>query len=102
MLGPKFHQRLKQQMSGLPGVAEVRGIGLWYAMEFVDRNGTADSKSASKLIRELRQQGVVVGGGGYAGNAIKIAPALNIDEEELSQGIDTVIAAVKSWSAARA
>ncbi|MGE3150573.1 MAG: aspartate aminotransferase family protein [Pseudorhodoplanes sp.] len=99
-VGPKFLNRMKQQLSGLPGVAEVRGIGMWYATELVDKQGAPDGKSASRILQQLKRQGIIAGGGGYSGNVVKLAPALNIDEKDLSDGVDATIAAIKASSAA--
>lgn len=98
-IGPKYHQRLKQHLSGLSGVSEVRGIGLWYAVELATPRGLPDSQAASQLLVDLRKEGVVVQTCGYAENVIKISPALTIDEDDLSNGIDTIISGVKDWSA---
>jgi len=50
---------------------------------------------ASRIAKELRARGVVMGGGGYAGHVLTIAPALVSDEADLRQGLQTVVAAVR-------
>lgn len=92
-LGGKFLGILQQRLNGAPGVAEVRGIGLWMAIEFA-RRGAPDAARASRVAKALRRRGVLVGGGGYAGQTVKIQPPLTIDEEDLGRGIDTVATAI--------
>jgi len=87
VLGEKYFPYLQQRLSGLPHVAEVRGRGLWFAIEFSGPDGSKLSALASATLRE---RGVIMGGGGYSGNVVKIAPPLNIGEEDLSAGLDKV------------
>jgi 4-aminobutyrate aminotransferase-like enzyme len=100
-LGPKYLDILKQRLSGLPGVAEVRGFGLWYAVELADSSGAPDGKSAAALLRAIRAKGVLAGGGGYAGQCIKMAPPLTVDEDDLARGLSVIADAVTEWSAQR-
>lgn len=88
LLGEKYLGIMRQRLNGVPGVAEVRGQGLWIAVELADGKGQPDAAAAGKIVQRLRDDGVVVGGGGYAGQVVKIQPPLNIDEGDLSAGID--------------
>ncbi len=97
-LGEKYLGIMRQRLNGAPGVAEVRGKGLWIAVEHADAQGKPDGNRASSIIRHLRNEQVIVGGGGYAGQVVKIQPPLNIDERDLAQGIDKWTAAVLAQS----
>lgn len=94
-LGERYLPWLRNALAGVPHIAEIRGRGLWFAFEFADASGAPDAARASRLARTLRGRGVVMGGGGYAGNVLKIAPALVIDEAELRQGLQTVVDAIR-------
>ena len=94
-LGDAWLPRLHNALAGVPHVAEVRGRGLWFAVEFVDGEGKPDAARASRIARVLRDRGVIMGGGGYAGNVLKVAPALTIDEQDLREGLEKVIDAVR-------
>lgn len=95
-LGEKYLNILRQRLNGTPGVAEIRGLGLWIAVEFADRSGNPDARRASAIGASLRKGGVLVGGGGYAGHVIKMQPPLNIEEADLSAGVDALAEAVAS------
>ena len=69
-------------------VGDVRGIGMWLAVEF-----TSDGKSKapldrwalSSIVMQARAAGILVG---RNGNSIEMAPPLTIDEDEVLDGID--------------
>jgi 4-aminobutyrate aminotransferase-like enzyme len=100
-LGDRYLPWLVEQLEGRPGVGEVRGLGLWFAVEFVDAQGRPDAGRAKAVSKALRARGVVMGGGGYANNVLKIAPPLVIDEVELSAGLEKVVAAIVDEGAGR-
>lgn len=84
MLGEKYLPWLQERLAGRPGIAEVRGRGLWFAIEM---EAGQDAGAAAK---ELRRKGVVIGTGGYEGHVLKIAPPLNIDDDVLVNGLQSV------------
>lgn len=94
-LGERHLPGLRDALAGVAHVGEVRGRGLWFAIEFVDASGRPDAARASRIARELRARGVVMGGGGYANHVLKIAPALVIAEDDLRDGLEKVVAAVR-------
>jgi 4-aminobutyrate aminotransferase-like enzyme len=94
VLGAQQLDRLRQQLAGSEGVIEVRGLGLWIAIE-LGRGGTPDPALARRVLKDLRARGIVAGGGGYEGHVVKIQPPLTIAEADLADGIDGVVAAVR-------
>jgi 4-aminobutyrate aminotransferase-like enzyme len=96
-LGRRYLELMRQRLGGLRGVADVRGIGLWIAVELTDANGNS-APLAAKLAKALRAKSVLIGTGGYANNVVKIAPALNIEEAELARGVELMIREVESYS----
>jgi 4-aminobutyrate aminotransferase-like enzyme len=98
VLGEKYLVELKSHLVGLPGVRDVRGAGLWIAVELGDAAGKPASVAA-KVARQLRADGILIGTGGYSANVVKLAPPLNIEEPDLEQGIRKMVQAVASYSA---
>lgn len=94
-LGDRYLPSLRERLTGVPHVAEVRGRGLWFAFEIAGADNAPDGERASRIARRLRERGVVIGGGGYAGNVLKVAPALTIAEQDLRDGLDKVIDALR-------
>jgi 4-aminobutyrate aminotransferase-like enzyme len=89
-LGPGALESVRDALDGVPGVAEVRGIGLWFGIELEGPDGGPEPAWTARAQRRARELGVIVGRGGYDENVLKLSPALVIDEAELAQGIRTV------------
>ncbi len=93
-LGQSALKRLAAALDGVPGVAEVRGCGLWFGVELAGHDGRPAAARAAAILRRLRDQGVIVGRGGYDDNVIKLSPPLVIDEALLARGLDQVAATI--------
>jgi 4-aminobutyrate aminotransferase-like enzyme len=94
-LGPQMHRQLHELLDDVPGVAEVRGLGLWAGIELMDEDGRADPELAAQAVRTARAKGVLVGRGGHDDNVVKLSPPLIIEEEDLRHGVELVAAAVR-------
>ncbi|MCH1434161.1 MAG: aminotransferase class III-fold pyridoxal phosphate-dependent enzyme [Acidimicrobiales bacterium] len=76
-------------------IAELRGKGLMQAIEFVhDGSNEPDAATAGEFLERCRAHGLLVGKGGLYGNVIRIAPMLNVTEDEMADGIAAMLAAV--------
>ncbi len=81
--------RLQQQYPKVIG--EVRGMGLMQAIELVvdetagDR--TPNPEAANQLMEQARERGLLLGRGGLHGNTMRIAPALNIAQDEVQEAV---------------
>lgn len=93
-LGERVLKKLQQHLQQLPGIEEVRGIGLWAAIDFGSA-APGGPKAAAEVLSRLQQHGIIAGGGGYAGQVVKIAPPLVIDESDLENGLDVMIGIVR-------
>lgn len=94
-LGARHLPPLRERLSSLPRVAQVRGKGLWFAVEFSAPEGSTAGKFASAVSARLRGDGVVMGGGGYDGEVLKVCPPLTIDERDLVAGLEKVCKAIE-------
>ncbi|MGH6954777.1 MAG: aminotransferase class III-fold pyridoxal phosphate-dependent enzyme, partial [Alphaproteobacteria bacterium] len=101
-LGPSTLERLRDRLEGVPGVAEVRGLGLWFGIELVEPDGKPAAQRTARIVRLARERGVIVGRGGYDDNVIKLSPALVIAEPELERGIAVATEAIAEVMEGRA
>src|SRR5262249_58301565 len=88
--------RLSAALAGAPGITEVRGCGLWFAIELREPDGRPAAARAAAIVRKLRAQGVIVGRSGYDDNVIKLSPPLVIEQAVLERGLGPVAAAI-AW-----
>ena len=79
--------RLQQKYPKVIG--EVRGMGLMQAIELVvdepagDRTPNPDA--ANQLMEQTKERGLLLGRGGLYSNVLRIAPALNITQDEVDE-----------------
>lgn len=81
-------------------VREVRGRGLMLGVELVEPGTDVPSPAAASLVLEAaREHGLLIGKGGRAGNALRIAPPLTLTVAEAEQGADALSAALSAAQA---
>lgn len=75
-LGQDLLDDIRELTSPDDGVAEVRGMGLFLAVEFVTADGTPDSARALQVVNAMREQRVLISASGTYDNVLKIRPPL--------------------------
>ena len=72
-------------------IGDVRGMGLMQAIELVQDETAGDRTpnpaAADQLMEATRERGLLLGRGGLYGNAMRIAPALNIARDEVEEAL---------------
>jgi adenosylmethionine-8-amino-7-oxononanoate aminotransferase len=92
-VGAWFQQQLRQQLEPLPGVGQVRGIGMMAAVEMVDASasGTAyyDNATATtgRVVARCVEKGVLPR---RLNNTICMAPPLISTEQQLNRLIEVL------------
>ena len=84
-----------------PVIGDVRGKGLMQALEFVeDRTTKVPAKDfTARLLRQARDEGLLIGKGGLYGNCVRISPPLNIGIEDAARALvllDRALAAAET------
>jgi ornithine--oxo-acid transaminase len=85
-LGTHVLQRLRD--ARLPGVIDIRGRGLWWAIELDPAHGDG-SRTGRKVSEELMARGILAKDTHTW--TIRFAPPLVIEESDLDQALDTII-----------
>lgn len=93
----KYLMEKLMEFKDLPVIGEIRGKGLIIGIEFVKEGKIpADEKTMAKIVKDLREKGVIVGRNTYTvkgfANVIFIAPPLIVTRAEA----DIIIKAIKS------
>jgi adenosylmethionine-8-amino-7-oxononanoate aminotransferase len=92
-IGPKFIDKLRTQLEPLPGVGQVRGLGMMAAVELVDPNATGSAfydnavPLAGRVIARCTEQGILPR---RLNNTICMAPPLISTEEQLNRLVDVL------------
>jgi 4-aminobutyrate aminotransferase-like enzyme len=94
-LGEAAGKRLRQSLGNLRSVGELRGLGLWFGVELVDRFGRPAADQAKEAVRRLRGRGIVVGRGGHDDNVVKLSPPLVIEAGVLMEALDQVAETIR-------
>ncbi len=89
-------------------VGETRGLGLMYGVELVDPdNGTnpvnvepnPDPTFAKHIGERLRDQGIIMGVGGYHKNVMRFQPPLTIERDQLRRAVSGLRTALEEVTA---
>jgi 4-aminobutyrate aminotransferase-like enzyme len=81
-------------------IGDVRGLGLMIGVELVtDKKTKTPAKAQAAAIRKYcRENGVLIGVGGQAGNVVRFQPPLTISDNDLDTAVETLDAALKTVS----
>ncbi len=95
-LGAKLRTTLEDMATRVDCIGEVRGLGPMLALEIVrDRETkTPAPELVAGAIAKARENGVLLLGCGLYGNVLRLLPPLTITDEELSQGLEVIEAAL--------
>jgi 4-aminobutyrate aminotransferase len=82
-------------------IGDVRGMGLLQALELVEDRETKKPATAqtAALLEASRENRILIGKGGFAGNVLRISPPLNIaktDVDEFTRRLDASFAKVSA------
>ena len=100
-MGARLKDGLEAVADETPWIGDLRGRGLMVALEIVGDETESGSvepypERAADFLEICKDLGLLLGKGGVFGNVIRITPMLNVDEEEIDQGIETIIKAIKA------
>ncbi len=84
-VGKLIIEGLRAAADRLPIVTDVRGKGLFFAIEL------RDPALAARMLEETRQRGLLVGKGGLYANTVRMAPPLTLSEDEGKEGLGILI-----------
>ena len=88
-VGGLLKSRLEAISAGLQVVREVRGRGLMLGVEL------ASPAAAGVVLEAAREGGLLIGKGGRAGDALRIAPPLSLTVAEAEEGASILESALK-------
>jgi 4-aminobutyrate aminotransferase-like enzyme len=100
-LGEAVQQRLRP-LIGTYGVSDVRGLGLMIGIEFRNTQGQPDYARCEQIKQRARERGLLlltcgarIGDPAVDNATLRLIPPLNIPEETLWRGLDTLLEVIR-------
>jgi len=96
VVGGYLKASLKALASRHACIGDIRGAGLFIGVDIVDAesDGQPDAETATRLINELRKNGVLLGAAGRSGNILKVRPPLCFTRENADLFVDRLESAL--------
>ena len=102
-VGAALRQAIAQAVTGYRNIADIRGAGLYVAVEFADpQTGEPDAQAALDVVNELRERRVLISATGARGNILKIRPPLPFGYQHVDQFVDALRGSLASLDLAPA
>jgi 4-aminobutyrate aminotransferase len=98
-LGKRAMERARSWQQRVPGLAEVRGLGLMIGLEFL-RDGRSDAELVSRIVHQALERDLLLLTSGPDDNVIRIMPPLTISEEDLDRGLGIIEQSITDAAAA--
>lgn len=83
-----IHDRLNNLMERYDAIDDVRGIGPMVGIEFVKENGDPNPDIVKKLLKEARENGLILLKSGPYGNVIRICGPITTSPDVINKGLD--------------
>jgi 4-aminobutyrate aminotransferase/(S)-3-amino-2-methylpropionate transaminase len=95
LLGGRLLGALRQRLSGMAGVGDVRGVGLFLAVELVDRDGSTPAAGAgARAATGALGRGVLVLPAGEHGQVVELTPALTLNDRQIDFAVEELVRAI--------
>ncbi|NIC00666.1 aspartate aminotransferase family protein [Halobacterium sp. R2-5] len=96
--GAWLDDRLAELEAAYDVVGDTRGLGLMQGVELVDPSGDGpmnvapapDAKLAKRVGEQLREDGIVMGVGGFYSNVLRFQPPLSISRDQLERTVTAI------------
>lgn len=85
--GEQLRTGLARLADGDKRIADVRGLGLMTAAEFVDADGQPDGATAGAVQRAAAERGLLLLNCGVWGEAVRFIPALVVDDAQIDDAV---------------
>jgi 4-aminobutyrate aminotransferase-like enzyme len=87
VMGNRLRDGLNALQQKYPIIGDVRGMGLMQGMELVGEQKKPDVEGTKRLMELTKTNGLLLGKGGTYGNVLRVAPALNVNKDEVDHAL---------------
>jgi 4-aminobutyrate aminotransferase/(S)-3-amino-2-methylpropionate transaminase len=92
-LGARLRDGLAERLSGVPGVADIRGLGALVGIELAQAEGRG-GVAARVAVAALRR-GVLVLPAGDAGEVVELTPPVALTEAQADHAVEVLVRAIE-------
>jgi 4-aminobutyrate aminotransferase-like enzyme len=93
--GARLLGALGERLSGMAGVGDVRGAGLFLAVEMVGGDGVSPAVGAgARAATEALSRGLLVLPAGEEGQVVELTPALTLTEGQIDFAVEELVRAI--------
>lgn len=89
-VGEGIAQSLRDALTGLPGVREVRGLGLLLGIAFERPDGTPFAGHGARVARALLRRGLIALPAGDQGEVLELSPPVSITTEQVAYAVQAI------------
>jgi adenosylmethionine-8-amino-7-oxononanoate aminotransferase len=91
--GPYLGDKLRALKAQFPTITDVRGLGMWWGVEFEQNNPTGNARDdiGKRIERAARERGLIVRG---APDMVSVAPPLTITVEQIDDLVERLTVAM--------
>jgi 4-aminobutyrate aminotransferase-like enzyme len=86
-MGNRLRDGINALKEKYPIIGDVRGMGLMQGMELVREKKQPDVEGSKRLMELTKNNGLLLGKGGTYGNVIRVAPSLNVNQDEIDHAL---------------
>lgn len=88
LTGAKLMDSIKAAQAQNPHLGEIRGKGLMIGIEITKADGKSPDRDRARAILEnAKAQGLLIGIGGFYGNAIRLTPPMSVTLDECDEAL---------------
>lgn len=91
VVGEHLMEGLKELQKSYPVMADVRGKGLMVGVELAGENKEPLTQETARIVEQMKDDGVIIGRGGFWGNTVRIKPPLSITKDN----VDTMLKSMR-------
>ena len=89
-MGIKLKKGLINLQEKYQSIGDVRGMGLFVGIEFIDKTGKENSRLCTFVKNRMREYRILVGSEGPKDNVLKVRPPLSIESDDIDMIIETL------------
>ena len=90
LLGSRLLEMLRGEVGGLPGVVDVRGLGLMIGIELRDDSGEPAAGRGVRIAEAALQDGLILLPAGRHGHVVELTPPVELTEEQTAFAVQTL------------